>query len=126
MKSIFIILFILINISHTGIDCGQVKTGSFKLVSEESGTTIIIRTTDEQIETNEYLNVRVKYNIHWLDECTYQLFDAEILSGDTSFKGSQTDTLTVKITEVTNSYYTAQLSSNFADFISEAKIEISN
>lgn len=116
----FLLSFFCINMSN---DCSNIKTGKFKLIDQESGITIITRTANEQIEINENLNVKIRYKVNWINECTYQLFDAKVYKGDDYFQGQKSDTMTVSITEVNTDYYKVLTTSNFSDLSMEAKIE---
>ncbi len=106
------------------LDCSSVKTGKFKLDSQKSGTTIITRTSTEQIEVNKDLNVKVRYKVKWIDDCTYQLFQAKIHQGNKYFEGNKGDTLPIRIIEINQDYYKVNSTSNFSDLSVEAQLEI--
>ncbi|WP_228453336.1 hypothetical protein, partial [Chryseobacterium sp. CH1] len=38
-----------------------------------SGITVIDRSSKFQIETNEKMGYKARYDIHWIDDCHYQL-----------------------------------------------------
>ncbi|PCH66517.1 MAG: hypothetical protein COC01_07815 [Bacteroidetes bacterium] len=124
MKTTLFVLLISSCSINISTKCSDLKTGKFKLVSEESGTTIITRTAKEQVEINKDFNVKVRYKVKWLNACTYQLFDAKIYEGDDYFEGKKTDTLTVKITEISNDFYKISTTSNFSDLSLEVKLAI--
>lgn len=124
MKTILLLLLPINFLFTTDVDCTSIKTGKFKLSNDPSGTTMITRTVDEQIEENKDLGLKIRYKVKWIDDCTYQLFEAKIRQGDKSFIGQKSDTLTVNITEVNTSYYKVMTTSNFSDLSVEAKLEI--
>jgi hypothetical protein len=95
--------------------CRDITTGTFKLVSPISGTSIIIRTATEQIEINKENNVVSKYQVNWLNYCCYQLYNQQIIDGPTYLQASSTDTITVRIVNMTNDSVFVDLSSNFSD-----------
>lgn len=104
--------------------CSTVKTGEFKLESKHTGTTLIRRTATKQIEHNQKLDVKVHYSLKWLDECRYQMFDAQIHKGDDVIEGRKTDTTTVTITDIQATFYTATTNSTFMGLSTEVKVDI--
>lgn len=127
MKTLFIILFLFvtaqISFGQTK-DCNPLHTGTFKLVSKTSGTTIIKRTEKLQVEENADMGVKMIFDITWVDECTYELRAKEVVKGDPVFMGKKGDFMTVRIKEIKAKSYIAVTTANFADFVLESEIEI--
>ena len=59
-------------------------------------TTQVERTATEQYEQTSGMGV-VRLRVRWLDDCTYQLFDRELIDGTEAFPTSQADTVTIHI-----------------------------
>lgn len=55
------------------IDCSGLEIGKFKIEDSKNGLTIIERTKKYQIEENVKLGYKLKLEIKWIDECTYEL-----------------------------------------------------
>lgn len=124
MKSIISIVLTTAFLFFMETNCSTIKTGKFRLRAEGSNTTIITRTSEEQLEVSEGLGVEISYKVNWLDNCSYQLYDANLIKGDIQFLGNKTDTLTVLILEVTNKEYRVRTTSNFSELVAETVIEI--
>lgn len=93
------------------IDCSAVKTGKFKSYDEVVGETIIERTDKYQIEENTKHSYKLKLEVKWIDDCTYQLKPIEDLLNPEN-KELPTMILTCAITEITESGYIQLSSSN--------------
>lgn len=99
--------------SSVDLDCSSIKTGSFKTQDELSGLTIIERTDAYQIEENKEHGHKLKFEVTWLDECTYQLKPIEDLLNPEN-KKLPTMILTCQIIEINENGYT-QISSSDTD-----------
>ncbi len=77
-----------------------------------------------QTETTSIDDSESRYSVKWIDDCTYLLFDKKMISGTKRVPSKPTDTLKVEIFNVTDEFYEAYVSSNFADMKLEAKIFI--
>jgi Tfp pilus assembly protein PilF len=86
------------------MDCTSFKTGKFKINDEETGITLIERTTDFQIEENSKFGYRIKFKITWLSNCTYQLKPIEDLANPDN-KKLPSSIVTCSITEKTKNGY---------------------
>ncbi|UZR95273.1 hypothetical protein [Chondrinema litorale] len=119
------VLFLLISLFNLQTEpvCTDIKTGTFKISNQETGTHIITRTKNKQVEEHLERNVKVRYKVNWLDNCTYQLYDRKVLKGD-KYGDSKNDTLTVNITNITTEFYEVFISSNFSDFTVKARLDI--
>ena len=55
-------------------NCKKFKNGTFKLVDENSGTTFIIERKGKlQIEQIKGNDLKLTFNVEWIDECTYMV-----------------------------------------------------
>lgn len=106
------------------VDCSEVKTGKFRLMDEEIGTTLIKRTKTKQIENNKELKVKAKYDVVWIDDCTYQLKNPKRKKGDAKFIGQAGQVITVKILWIEDGVMRVKSSANFADIVVESNIEV--
>jgi hypothetical protein len=88
------------------IDCGKFKTGSFRNIDSLTGDTFIERTEKYQIEYIKAIEVEIKLEITWLDECTYRL---KFIKGNAAWEkmpqSINTPDLICKIIEVGEDYY---------------------
>lgn len=106
--------------------CKTLRTGSFKMVSAELGTTYITRTGKTQVEKNEKLGYEVIFDIKWIDDCTYELRPKKLVKGNPAIMGDGTYVVKTKITGITYKNYTAETSSNFSEEEMKFMIEIVN
>ena len=104
--------------------CKSLHTGSFKVYTEESGTTFIKRTKKQQIEKNEYLGYEVIFDITWVDECTYELRPKKLIKGDPEIMGDGSSFVRTKIKNVTTKSYIAETTASFSQGIVDFVVEI--
>ena len=107
MKKIFLSSFLsfFITIAFAQkVDCKSVKNGNFKTISE-GGTTKIIRKGSVHTEINEAANFNAEFKVVWLNDCSYTLQPRKIISKGKLEDINKDDILTVKITAVTDAYY---------------------
>ncbi|QNJ97346.1 hypothetical protein [Constantimarinum furrinae] len=126
MKILALLLCLLVG-STTSVstaDCDSIKEGKFILNDEFGGYTKIVRTATSQREYFSHTNTEYEYSILWEDPCTYKLFDDKVLSGESLYPRNPNDTLSVAIYNITDTYYEAKVSSNFAEQVLDVKIEI--
>lgn len=127
MKRIFLALCVIsISVYSYGQkhNCKSLHEGVFKLLSDQTGVTVITRNKNIQTEINEKLATTIVYNVTWIDDCTYELRLKKQLSGDTQLAGKKDDVLTVKILKVKDKSYTARTSANFTTLTLEREIQI--
>ncbi|MDC9722948.1 MAG: hypothetical protein PSN34_09290 [Urechidicola sp.] len=93
------------------IDCASIKIGKFKIEDEISGLTEIERYSNFQIEENKKYGYKLKLQITWLDNCTYQLKPIEGLLNPEN-KNLPKMVLTCKIIAITENGYIQTSSSN--------------
>ena|SRR5687768_5724256 len=104
--------------------CKSLHTGSFKVVTKESGTTIIKRTKKLQTEKNDDFGYEIIFEIVWINECTYELRPKKVIKGDPSIIGDGTQVVKARIKEITNNTYIAETSSNFTAEVLNIVVEI--
>lgn len=110
------LLLIFINCTKAqSPDCSKIHVGKFEMDSDTYGITSIVRTGKQQIETNKKYGIKVQYDVHWIDDCTYQLKNRTIISGKSAPDAQPTDVVTVKIITIENDMMHVQCSSNFSD-----------
>jgi len=59
--------------SVESLDCSKFRVGTFHMMTDYSGLSIIKRNNNFQIETNQKLGTKVKLKVQWIDNCTYKL-----------------------------------------------------
>ncbi|MTI21249.1 hypothetical protein E1176_09475 [Fulvivirga sp. RKSG066] len=104
--------------------CEDVKTGKFKLTTVETGTSYITRSKTHQTEVNEQFNYEAKFDIVWLDGCTYELRNKQFISGPEIFRGVKGDVVTIEILDVNDNTYSVRTYIKSSDFVVEREIEI--
>jgi hypothetical protein len=106
-------------------DCSSVKFGKFKIIFEADTfkvETIITRTKDIQVEEASD-GTKMQFHVKWTTPCSYELSKPKVLKG--SLEGVSDDqVLFVKILKVTPDFYTAEMTSNFADLKATKDIQI--
>lgn len=106
------------------LNCDLLHEGLFKLATEQSGTTMIKRVKNIQIEENISLGFKIIYRVTWINNCTYELRFKELTKGDIKFIGNKDDVFTVQITSIGPKSYLAKSSANFSDGFLEREIFI--
>lgn len=99
--------------SKINLDCSSIRTGKFKLSDETSGVTIIERADQFQIEENSKHGYKLKFEVAWINECTYQLEPVEDLLNPEN-EDLPAMIVTCTITEITEHGY-IQISSSDID-----------
>jgi len=127
MKILFLVFislcFNLVSPAQT-LKCQSVHEGTFRIVDSLSGTTILKRTKDLQIEENAEMGIKMIFDIKWINDCTYELRPKEVVKGDPAMMGKKGDAMTVTITEIKAHSYVSVTTANFADFVMKKEIEI--
>lgn len=96
--------------------CKDIQTGSFRIVADDvnPNESILTRTKTTQVEEVKSLGIKLQFSLRWTSDCSYVLFKPQLLAGE--MPGLKDDQeVYVKITKVTSSYYTAEITSNFND-----------
>ena len=109
---------------NTKRTCEDLKEGKYMLVSKETGTTVIERKVNEQIEINESLGVHVKYDLKWKDNCTYLLYNDQFLDDNYWIRSDTKDTLIVEITDIMADSYIVKASMGSTDLVIESELLI--
>jgi len=122
--SLVICLLIVICSQAQVNKCKKVRKGVFKLVTPGRGTTIVTRTSSQQIESNDSLGYKVSFDMVWNDNCTYILRNRKLLSGTSKSEWKLDYEIKVEITEVTDKIYKAHFSCNFSSFVTDFQLEI--
>jgi hypothetical protein len=127
MRKLTFLLFIqIITLSarSQNTTCKSLHTGTFKVYTKASGTTLIKRSSKIQIEKNDDLGIEMIFSVRWVNSCTYELRPLKIISGNPNLLGNGKRVLTTKIKDITNSSYVAETSANFIPDVIELKVEI--
>ena len=126
MKAITIITILLFAGFLAGAqDCDKVKYGKFRIVTELDSLKIETKIFREKnIQVEEASNgVKMQFEVKWTSPCSYELSKPKVLKG--VVEGVSDDqVLFVKILKVTRSFYTTEITSNFADMKLVKDIEI--
>jgi inosine/xanthosine triphosphate pyrophosphatase family protein len=124
-KLVLVFLAILITVIAYSQDCSSVKFGKFKIVFEADTfkvETIITRTKDIQIEEVSD-GTKLQFHVKWTSPCSYELSKPKVLKGNLEHVADD-QVLFVKILKVTPDFYTAEMTSNFADVKATKDIQI--
>jgi hypothetical protein len=104
-KILILLLFPEICIAGN-IACIDIHDGIFKVRSLDGSLHTIIRTLEKQTEISGSNGVVKEYDIDWLSDCTYMLFNGRVVNGiDSMFLNIKDDTLINEITEVTKMWH---------------------
>ncbi|WP_425077205.1 hypothetical protein [Psychroserpens sp. S379A] len=119
MNKIFPLIFALTGFLFTTQNCNTVKTGTYIIENENYGFSVLIRKESSQEEIIEQLGIHSKFDLIWIDECNYALFNRTILKGSDMFpKAKKTDTLFIEVIGVSSTGYEFRATSNFSNFVS--------
>lgn len=98
--------------------CDSVKTGTFFIENENYGGSLLIRSEVSQEEIIKKLSIHSTFDLVWIDDCNYALYNRTVLKGNHVFpEAKKTDSLFIEIIDVTQNQYTFKASSNFSDFV---------
>lgn len=112
-------LFVLLPLFAEAQNCEK-----FKTINKESIGSILIRDSNSQEEIVDRLGVHIKYDLIWIDECTYILFNGNIIEGGHQYEGNKTDTLRGQITATKGRWYEYRATCNYNEFVSEGKVRV--
>ena len=101
-------------------NCKPLHKGKFRLVSGD--TTMIERTKKLQIE--ESADVKMIFDLTWVDDCTYELRARQLLKGDPKYAPKEGQVIRVRIKEIKTNSYICESTSNYSDLVLESEIEI--
>lgn len=105
-------------------DCKSLRKGSFRIYTKETGTTLVSRSANLQVEKNESMGVELVFDVKWIDECTYELRPKKLIKGDPSIMGDGKVVLTNRIINITPDFYEVESTFNFSDVKQKFKVEI--
>ena len=125
MKRIFILIISLLTLmSARAQKCDNIKQGKFRMSDAENPEYLITRTANHQIEENKTTGLKMQFDVKWTSDCNYELSKPKVLKGEAPFPVSDNHVLYVKVTKVTSTYYTTEVTANFSDFKVDFKIQI--
>ncbi|WP_348745517.1 hypothetical protein [Tenacibaculum sp. 190524A05c] len=122
MKKIFYLILILMSFQSCKgqLKCSDLKNGIFELKSE-TGTTIIERKGNIQIEKNKGLNYYS--DVEWISNCKYELKNHRNHKGELE-KEELNKIYTVEIIEIMKDYVRIKTSANYSDKSLERTLKI--
>ena len=126
MKKIILAIIICVSvINATAQKCTEVKQGKFRITGDETNPneSILTRTAEHQFEEVKSKGLKFQFDIKWTSDCTYELSKPRVIKGDYPYF-SDGQVVYVKITKVTSKYYSAEITSNFAEFKMTKDIQI--
>jgi exosome complex RNA-binding protein Csl4 len=113
MKNLILIIgFGLLSLIGLSQDCKELKSGNFK-VDSENFTTYIERKDGFQIEKTPSIGLIVKTKIEWISECSYSLKVVKILENKNNmeFPTEFLESVTIfKVIEQTTKFYVGEAS----------------
>ncbi|PWN61243.1 hypothetical protein [Chryseobacterium viscerum] len=123
MNKIFLpfLLFSLV-INAQNFKCKSAHIGKFQVDNGEYGITVIERNSTSQIETNEKMGYKARYDISWINDCQYQLKNRKVIKGKSHEGSTPDDVLMATILKVVNEKVFLRLSSNFSDEVMECEM----
>ena len=121
-------LFVFLAMSKSETNCQALREGTFKTKNEVVNSspiiTIIERVGNIQYERSEQLGVEIKFEVEWIDDCSYKLIWLETIKYINNFGYPSDQILTIEITEVGSGYYKQITRSNKHDKILEGNVEV--
>jgi hypothetical protein len=101
-----LVIIILLNegCQNAQIDCQDFKTGEFTNKPDNSSGVKIIRSANEQIESNDEENYRDVFEVEWISECEYILIFKETSDPKLNHLTNK-DTIRIQITEIDGNSY---------------------
>ena len=123
LKMKLIILLLCMGASCQTTTCKSLREGKFKVTTKETGTTIITRKNNLQIEENADMKVNIVFNIRWTSDCSYELSPKQVIQGDSSIL-QQGRVVKVQIIGFRNNKYLAHSTSNFSDKTVDFEVEV--
>ncbi len=121
MKLSSFIIISLIFISFTlKKECKDFQEGTFELDSADGSSHIITRKDNKQIENSSKTGTISEFEIKWLDDCSYILFNRKITKGTDLYPESNSDTLINEVIEINGDFYKVKSTMKGYDFESES------
>jgi hypothetical protein len=127
MRNLLILTGIIMTCSLTScgqdIDCKSLRKGSFELIGEDSTTHIITRLDNKQHETIKEFGLVSEFDLEWINECEYKLFNHKVVKGKDRFPEMKIDTLHCKIIDINGKEHTTQTIWKKVGYIAEATLK---
>ena len=122
MKKAILLFIVLVSFESCDkqLKCLDLKNGTFELTSE-TGTTIIERKGDTQIEKKDGLNYYS--DVEWINDCSYRLTNHRNQNGELE-KAELNSVYTIEILEVMKNSIRIKTSANYSENILERKLRI--
>ena len=118
MRWLFVLLTSLFSfLSVQAQKCDDIKEGTFKIEADDvnPNESILTRTSKHQLEEVKSIGLKLQFDLKWTSDCSYELSNPKVLKGELP-NVTDSQVLYVKILKVTSTYYTAEITSNFAEF----------
>ena len=101
MKYILIIILPFL-ISNKNLTCADFHSGTFELPSVDGSTHRIVRKDNKQTEFVGKTGLVSEFNIKWLNDCKYLLYNRRVIKGKDEAPEFNKDTLINEIISVTD------------------------
>ena len=114
------ILSVLIGISTTvyaqSKECSKFKNGKFLIEDPNYGNSQIVRKGSKQTEYGESSQLKMKFKVEWLDECTYTLTPNKVIKNPKNIEFPMEMVVRVEIIEVKENSYIQRSTSNTSNY----------
>ncbi len=84
--------------------CEGVRKGTFVSIDEITGKTIIQRNDSLQLEENETLGIKYLEKIRWINNCSYEVYDIDVLKNENSLN-IPTEVFIISLEQLNDSVY---------------------
>jgi len=105
-------------------NCESVRVGVFKIDVGESPVQVITRNDKYQFEEIKEFDYKARFEINWIDDCTYELLNKKVLQGNLPMEIPKDLIVRIKILNVEDDTVTVRCSSNLTDFVADLKMDI--
>ena len=105
------------------LSCSDFKVGTFDLPSDDGSTHRIIRTEIKQTEFVGKNGLETEFDIKWLNECTYIIFNRRVLKGIDENPEFNRDTLVCEIKNIKGNVFTVTASFKRFDLKLDAEMK---
>ncbi len=101
-------------------ECKDFKKGTFELNSEDGSSHTITRKGNKQIENISRTGTISEFDIEWLDDCSYILFNRKVTKGTDLYPESNSDTLYNEVIEINGDFFKVKSRMKGYDFEAES------
>jgi hypothetical protein len=127
MKNYFFYTFLLLcSCKSDPSECQKFKDGTFKMVDDVIGTSIIERNGSRQIEYGVENKLKIEFVVNWISDCTYTLKFVQILEDPNNIEFPEdimsSVILTTKIIEVKEHSYIQETSSDKYEYVTKSEV----